>query len=250
VVPDHYNSQDLNRYAYVRNNPIKYNDPSGHRACGDGEEIDCNGRKYEKPVIQEPPLGDSHFIVGVMIPDTMLKPLGESDPTVSKIPFLDAIVSAYEFPYYGLMDATNSRYFAYAEKNLPPNVWLTIDYSYNPDRFNISDLHIYNTGNYNITVSNVGIYVEPNGNYFGPYRVDEYEERGSILSPNETISIHLQPTTTLSNSCGCSTTIGPSGLFNNETAYVSVYLAATTSYIRHLEIVIPGRTVGGVPRVR
>jgi hypothetical protein len=83
VVPDHYNSQDLNRYAYVRNNPIKYNDPSGHRACGDGEEIDCNGRKYEKPVIQEPPLGDSHFIVGVMIPDTMLKPLGESDPTWS-----------------------------------------------------------------------------------------------------------------------------------------------------------------------
>jgi hypothetical protein len=29
------------RYAYVSNNPTRYNDPSGHRACGDDEAIDC-----------------------------------------------------------------------------------------------------------------------------------------------------------------------------------------------------------------
>jgi len=30
IVPDPYNSQDWDRYAYARNNPIRYNDPSGH----------------------------------------------------------------------------------------------------------------------------------------------------------------------------------------------------------------------------
>jgi RHS repeat-associated protein len=30
IVPDAYNPQDWNRYAYARNNPLKYTDPSGH----------------------------------------------------------------------------------------------------------------------------------------------------------------------------------------------------------------------------
>jgi RHS repeat-associated protein len=33
IVPDPYNSQDYDRYAYARNNPLKYTDPSGHRSC-------------------------------------------------------------------------------------------------------------------------------------------------------------------------------------------------------------------------
>lgn len=37
IVPDPYNSQDWNRYAYARNNPVKYTDPSGHGVdCGIG----------------------------------------------------------------------------------------------------------------------------------------------------------------------------------------------------------------------
>lgn len=31
VEPDFYDPQDLNRYAYVRNNPVKFIDPKGHR---------------------------------------------------------------------------------------------------------------------------------------------------------------------------------------------------------------------------
>ena len=33
VIPDIYNPQDLNRYSYVRNNPLKYTDPTGHMAA-------------------------------------------------------------------------------------------------------------------------------------------------------------------------------------------------------------------------
>jgi RHS repeat-associated protein len=37
IVPEPGNPQDLNRYAYVRNNPLKYTDPSGHMLWpGDG----------------------------------------------------------------------------------------------------------------------------------------------------------------------------------------------------------------------
>ena len=45
IVPDPGNPQDLNRYAYVRNNPVRYRDPSGHGRCVDEE---CNW--MENPV--------------------------------------------------------------------------------------------------------------------------------------------------------------------------------------------------------
>ncbi len=48
IVPEPGNPQDLNRYAYVRNNPLKYTDPSGHiLGLGDG------GRRKREP---PPPL--------------------------------------------------------------------------------------------------------------------------------------------------------------------------------------------------
>ena len=40
VIPDIYNPQDLNRYSYVRNNPLKYTDPTGHyRDFGMGNDV-------------------------------------------------------------------------------------------------------------------------------------------------------------------------------------------------------------------
>ncbi|MCC6299154.1 MAG: hypothetical protein IT314_07640 [Anaerolineales bacterium] len=37
LVPNPFNPQDLNRMSYVRNNPVRYTDPSGH-AVADPEE--------------------------------------------------------------------------------------------------------------------------------------------------------------------------------------------------------------------
>ncbi|MCC6298908.1 MAG: hypothetical protein IT314_06395 [Anaerolineales bacterium] len=55
IIPDESNPQSWNRFSYVRNNPILLNDPTGHRACGDGEEYDCDGyRNKSAPV---PPSG-------------------------------------------------------------------------------------------------------------------------------------------------------------------------------------------------
>ncbi len=41
IIPNPANPQSLNRYSYTLNNPIRYNDPSGHRACDD---FDANGK--------------------------------------------------------------------------------------------------------------------------------------------------------------------------------------------------------------
>jgi len=41
IIPDFYNPQYLNRYSYVKNNPVRYTDPTGHRVCED-DDSDCN----------------------------------------------------------------------------------------------------------------------------------------------------------------------------------------------------------------
>jgi hypothetical protein len=43
IVPGYANPQNLNRYSYVNNNPLRYTDPTGHQLCGDGESVNCGG---------------------------------------------------------------------------------------------------------------------------------------------------------------------------------------------------------------
>jgi hypothetical protein len=43
IVPGYANPQNLNRYSYVANNPLRYTDPTGHKACdGAGANGDCD----------------------------------------------------------------------------------------------------------------------------------------------------------------------------------------------------------------
>jgi len=52
IVPDPTNPQSFNRYSYVRNNPVNFTDPTGHRECGGPFDPAC----AEEPLTPfEPP---------------------------------------------------------------------------------------------------------------------------------------------------------------------------------------------------
>ncbi len=47
IVPDPSNSQDWDRYSYARNNPVRYNDPSGHCSTRPEDDVDCWAMVHE-----------------------------------------------------------------------------------------------------------------------------------------------------------------------------------------------------------
>ena len=52
VVPNMFDPQDLNRYAYCRNNPLIYVDPSGHTLANPNDKSDMKGIKDDPVSIQ------------------------------------------------------------------------------------------------------------------------------------------------------------------------------------------------------
>lgn len=52
IVPEPENPQSYNRYVYVRNNPMNFMDPSGHREIGENEN---DLLPYEPPPPPPPP---------------------------------------------------------------------------------------------------------------------------------------------------------------------------------------------------
>jgi RHS repeat-associated protein len=57
IIPDQTNPQAWNRFSYVKNNPVNFNDPTGHKECDDAYGCEWGGRpkKHKSPV---PPRDD------------------------------------------------------------------------------------------------------------------------------------------------------------------------------------------------
>lgn len=67
IVPEPGNPQSLNRYAYVRNNPVNYSDPSGYAECAAGDMACWQSESQYKPDAQElapGPAGSEHGMAG------------------------------------------------------------------------------------------------------------------------------------------------------------------------------------------
>jgi len=71
IVPDPLNPQSWNRYSYVLNNPIRYNDPSGHNYCdysSRNEDEDCqhirNIRKFNSLIkyVRDEIVNDENYV--------------------------------------------------------------------------------------------------------------------------------------------------------------------------------------------
>jgi RHS repeat-associated protein len=53
IVPDQANTQVWDHYAYALNNPLRYNDPSGHKACDDEYGCDNGNSSNNKPDLKK-----------------------------------------------------------------------------------------------------------------------------------------------------------------------------------------------------
>ena len=95
IVPNPYNPQDLNRFSYVRNNPIRYTDPTGH-FCSDPEDLwspGCDGSGNPPPVTTPPPAPAPVVIIN---PDPLDDGQEQDDPT----PTPDPIDGGLRWPDY------------------------------------------------------------------------------------------------------------------------------------------------------
>jgi len=78
----------LNRFSYVRNNPIRYNDPTGH-FCSDPEDLwspGCDGSGNPPPITTPPPPPASVVIIN---PDPLDDGQEQDDPTPTPNPAPD-----------------------------------------------------------------------------------------------------------------------------------------------------------------
>ena len=97
IVPNASNPQDLNRFAYVRNNPLRYVDPSGHilcdgaTSCAQGGSAQPGSGAAKKPPAPPPPPNPN--------PNTYQKTYGNdvkpSRPTTPARPFLPQAPSGF-----------------------------------------------------------------------------------------------------------------------------------------------------------
>ena len=119
IVPSYANPQNLNRFSYVLNNPLKYIDPTGHRACEDGDgqgsclsekqvtkkyKAELHKHKHKKksdgggggdhPLLSPSSNGDNGFYPCHQDPDC--QPFSDEMRTATEIQGLNDGLSSYE----------------------------------------------------------------------------------------------------------------------------------------------------------
>ena len=139
LIPDPYNSQDYNRYAYTRNNPVKYIDPSGHKiedthdgdcdrsASGVGLCVDDEGYHIDNEY-------DSY------VADTVLDGYGKWFGTVATIYFAPAVIaSAEQGLWWAQRQAWKAGGALYDATIIPLAKWATEKYAtHNPGATTVS----------------------------------------------------------------------------------------------------------------
>ena len=71
IVPGAGNGQAYNRYSYALNSPLRYSDPSGHRACNDSDDCEPAGGRTDWPPPPPPqPIGAGAFVLVLAIGST------------------------------------------------------------------------------------------------------------------------------------------------------------------------------------
>lgn len=115
IIPNPANPQSLNRFGYVGNNPIRYNDPTGHIMC----EFDAQGNDYcyendRKTTIRKEPKGNqppilpltnscnrpNRSVVCLPPPDQEPEPKLPTFPPMVEIPVqptIDPLIPEYDF---------------------------------------------------------------------------------------------------------------------------------------------------------
>ena len=114
-MPGYANPQNLNRYSYVINNPLRYTDPTGHMQSEDPYEssngtcklgdTSCNwvGKSKEKPKKKNKGRGGNQGIGDgpIIGPSQVLDPVSNTDPTLSPLDEIVQIVkNGTDFPCF------------------------------------------------------------------------------------------------------------------------------------------------------
>ncbi len=178
VVPDTVNPQAWDRYAYTLNNPIRYNDPTGHRNCEE-DDFNCPGSSYttgdngkkgggggsnansNRPTAHSTCSGDGNWDDGpqclypgstlsIVVGNTKYQkdcPAGKNEAcpggTTGLIAFAaTGIFTAgtvdYALASGALADGLNSAYLAAKPALMPLYIWLSTFFTHNPDSQTVS----------------------------------------------------------------------------------------------------------------
>ena len=103
-MPGYSNPQNLNRYSYVTNNPLRYTDPTGHMQVADGPQssgcsnpIYCQNGKPKPPTVYRKPKnkgGNSGIGDGPTIgPSQVIDPTSNISPTISPLDEIFQIIN-------------------------------------------------------------------------------------------------------------------------------------------------------------